>query len=107
MARFRCDTSHTLPIIECIPEAIDAASNKFGEDGGSNEYPVTLAPRLCNQSDSQLPLNPVCPVRKIFLFRHNMGYQTFQGGLPADQRVSSKFLSGIVSMCCQNPECLN
>src|ERR1019366_5999099 len=90
-----------------IPEGTDAVSNRLGEVGGSSEYPVTSAPSLCNQSDSQLPLNPVCPVRKTFLPDQNIDHQTFHGALPTDQRPSSRFLSWSVSMGCQKPRCLN
>ena len=41
-----------------------ACSNRFGSVGGSSAYPVTSAPSAFSHSDSQLPLKPVCPVRK-------------------------------------------
>ena len=44
--------------------ATSACSNRLGWVGGSSAYPVTLAPSASSHSDSQLPLKPVCPVRK-------------------------------------------
>src|SRR5439155_18863387 len=49
-------------IVRTVP-AICACSNRFGCVGGSRAYPVTLAPSVFSHSESQLPLNPVCPVR--------------------------------------------
>jgi hypothetical protein len=46
-------------IMEVIPFATSATSNKLGLVGGPSEYPVTLDPMLCNHKDSQLPLKPV------------------------------------------------
>src|ERR1035441_5620365 len=89
-----------------IPDATDAVSNRLGQVGGASEYPVTSAPNRCSQSDIQLPLNPVCPVRRIFLPSQNTDHQTFHGALPVDQRTSSRCLSWSVSMGCQKPRCL-
>ena len=44
------------------------SSKKFGFDIGLIAYPVTLAPKLCKSKVNQLPLNPVCPVIRTFLF---------------------------------------
>ena len=40
--------------------------NKFGSVGGSKENPDTFAFQLIRISESHEPLNPVCPVIKIF-----------------------------------------
>src|SRR6516225_842258 len=48
-----------------------ACSNKLGWVGGASAYPVTLAPSASSHNDIQLPLKPVCPVRKIFRPRQN------------------------------------
>src|ERR1017187_3521540 len=89
-----------------MPDTTDAVSNRLGLVGGASEYPVTAAPNCCNQSDIQLPLKPVCPVRKTFLPFQNMNHQTFHGALPVAQRSSSRCLSWSVSMGCQKPWCL-
>jgi hypothetical protein len=47
------------PVIDRIPSATEAASNKLGEVGGAKANPVTSAPSDCNHNESQLPLNPV------------------------------------------------
>ena len=45
-----------------------ANSNRLIFVGGGKAKPITSAPRYCNISASQDPLNPVCPVIKTFLF---------------------------------------
>ena len=55
------------PISEIIPSLTLASSNKLLEVIGSKAYPLTEAPIRCNHKDNQLPLNPVCPVKKTLL----------------------------------------
>src|SRR2546426_176981 len=50
--------------MERTAPATSACSNRLGWVGGSRAYPVTLAPSASSHSESQLPLKPVCPVRK-------------------------------------------
>ena len=47
--------------------------NKFGCDEGEREKPVKLAPIEANHSESQLPLKPVCPVKRTDLFFQKIG----------------------------------
>src|SRR6185503_14780757 len=56
--------SRISPQMDRTTPATPACSNKLGWVGGSRAYPVTLAPSASNQRESQLPLKPVCPVRK-------------------------------------------
>ena len=47
----------------------DSMFNSLNKEGlvfGAREYPQTLAPSFVSQSASQLPLKPVCPVKKTF-----------------------------------------
>src|SRR5258708_28501758 len=48
-----------------------ACSNRLGWVGGSSAYPVTLAPSASSHNESQLPLKPVCPVRRTLRPRQN------------------------------------
>ena len=48
--------------------AISRLLNIEGLVLGANEYPQTSEPRPVSHNASQLPLNPVCPVKKTFLF---------------------------------------
>ena len=49
-----------------------ATSKCDGLEGGeSKDTPYTSAPSKCNQALNQLPLNPVCPVIKVFLLLNN------------------------------------
>ena len=48
-----------------------AFSKRLIFDLGFNEIPFTLAPNSLSKIESQLPLNPVCPVIRTFLFFQN------------------------------------
>src|SRR5277367_1622764 len=56
------EKSRTSAKIERTTLAMFASSNRLSWVGGSSAYPVTSAPRASSQSESQLPLKPVCPV---------------------------------------------
>src|SRR5258706_5546116 len=59
-----------------IPSATLASTKRLGVVGGGSEYPTTFAPALSSHRDSQLPLNPVCPVNRTFLFRQKSAFIT-------------------------------
>ena len=63
MAALNCWKSRMSAQMERTEPATPACSNKLGWVGGSSAYPVTSAPSASSHSESQLPLNPVCPVR--------------------------------------------
>ena len=44
------------------------ASNNDGDVGGGKEYPNMFEPIFLSQKQTQLPVKPVWPVTKIFLF---------------------------------------
>src|SRR3989344_2574143 len=74
---FKFSKSRISPTRESIFFATPASSNKDGLVGAANASPVTLAPAFVNQSEVQLPLNPVCPVRKTFFPDQKLGFTTF------------------------------
>ena len=53
-------------MIEFILPSTSAILNKLGFVGDSNEYPVIFAPAFNKIRQSQVPLNPVCPVINTF-----------------------------------------
>ena len=59
-----------------MPLPTSATSNKLGFVGGASAYPTTFAPSDCSHSESQLPLNPVCPVSRTRLPLQKAGFMT-------------------------------
>src|SRR6266571_4243277 len=74
--------SRTSAKMERTTPATFACSNRLGWVGGSSAYPVTLAPSASSQSESQLPLKPVCPVRITRRFFQNERLGMFDPGPP-------------------------
>src|SRR6516164_9112191 len=76
--------------IEWTVPARFACSNRLGKVGGSSAYPVTLAPSASSHNESQLPLKPVCPVRKTLRPRQNERLTIIDPSPPMSDRSAQK-----------------
>src|SRR5271170_5519930 len=79
--------SRMSPCMDRMAFATFACSKRFGWVGGSSEYPITSASSAFNQSESQLPLKPVCPVRKTRRPFQNERFSMIGLG-PADYEIT-------------------
>src|SRR5215472_9782884 len=93
--------SRTSAQIDRTELAILACSKRLGFVGGLRAYPVTLAPRDSSHNDSQLPLNPVCPVRKTLRPRQNewsiMLVYVWQGATLSSRATAARARSALIS----------
>ena len=86
--------------------------NKFGSVGGFKDNPDTLASQLTSISESHEPLNPVCPVIKIFFplkkrfIVFTIYFQIYQGAVLLFHNSCNASWSRFISMHFQNPSCL-
>src|SRR6516225_9810162 len=74
--------------MERTQSATLASSNRFGWVGGSSAYPVTSAPSASSHKESQLPLKPVCPVRKTLRPCQNARLSISDPGRPSHNSLS-------------------